>query len=81
LLGLDYSIQYRKGKENTVADALSRREENRECRAVSVLVPDWIKEVSCNYGRTPWAQELMTSLAAGGGEQKGYILKAGLLTY
>lgn len=27
LLGLDYRIQYRKGKENTVADALTRRKE------------------------------------------------------
>ena len=71
LLGLDYSIQYCRGKENTVADALSRKEENEECRAVSVVVPEWIKEVSRSYEGTPWAQELMISLATGGDEQKG----------
>lgn len=64
-----------------MADVLSRREENGECRAVSVLVPDWIKEVSRSYEGTSWAQELMTSLAAGGDEQKGYTLRAGLLRY
>ncbi|XP_052179891.1 uncharacterized protein LOC127793149 [Diospyros lotus] len=38
-------------------------------------------EVSCSYEGTPWAQELMISLAAGGDEQKGYTLRAGLLRY
>lgn len=81
LLGLDYSIQYRKGKENKVADALSRREDKGECQAVSVLAPNWINEVSHSYEGTPWAQELITSLAIDRGEQRGYTLKAGLLRY
>ena len=31
LMGMDYTIVYRKDKENVVADALSRREEKGEC--------------------------------------------------
>ena len=40
LLGLDYVIQYRQGKENTVADALSRQVENGVCNAITLVVPD-----------------------------------------
>lgn len=60
MLGLDYTIQYRKVKENTVVDVLLRREETRECQAISMVVPDWIKEVSNSYEQTSWAGDLMT---------------------
>lgn len=40
LLGLDYSIIYRKGRENVAEDALSRRDlEEGELTAVLVVVP------------------------------------------
>ncbi|KAL3513502.1 hypothetical protein ACH5RR_026219 [Cinchona calisaya] len=56
LLGLDYEIQYEKGAENKVADALSRRipEEDNELPSTSVVAissikSDWMQEVLRSY--------------------------------
>lgn len=39
-MGLDYEVQYKKGAENKVADALSRRqEENSTLNAITTLDP------------------------------------------
>lgn len=43
LMGLDYEIAYKKGKENMVADSLSRQVQNPivqgDCHAISILDP------------------------------------------
>jgi hypothetical protein len=52
LLGLDYCIQYKKGTENKVADALSRRQDEGELlfiRTASTLVPTWTQEIIDSY--------------------------------
>jgi len=63
LLGLDYVIQYKKGKENIVADALSQREEEGTCKAITIVVPDWVKEVPESYEKSEWIKALQTQLA------------------
>jgi hypothetical protein len=40
IMGFDYSIQYRKGKENQGADALSRVAA-AQLHAISALITDW----------------------------------------
>jgi hypothetical protein len=43
MLGYDYEIIYKKGKENVVVDALSRKyEEEGSLFSLSFLVPNWI---------------------------------------
>lgn len=46
LLGYDYSVVYKKGKDNLVVDALSRCHENQVgCNAIHVVVPEWKKDL------------------------------------
>jgi hypothetical protein len=54
LLGLDYKIFYKKGSDNRVADALSRRplsslELPMHCHSISSSQPKWLKEVVSSY--------------------------------
>jgi hypothetical protein len=46
ILGYDFEIVYKKGKQNVVADALSRKDEYVEAFlcAISIIQPDWIIE-------------------------------------
>jgi hypothetical protein len=46
ILGYDFEMIYKKGKQNVVADALSRKDEDVEAFlcAISIIQPDWIVE-------------------------------------
>jgi hypothetical protein len=45
-LGYDFEIVYKKGKQNVVEDALSRKDEDVEAFlcVISIIQPDWIIE-------------------------------------
>jgi hypothetical protein len=47
-LGYDFEIVYKKGKQNVVAYALSRKDDDVEASlcAISIIQPDWIIEAS-----------------------------------
>jgi hypothetical protein len=46
LFGYDYEIIYKKGKENVVVDALSRKyEDEGSLFSLSFIVPDWLQVV------------------------------------
>lgn len=54
MLGLDYEVQYKKGTENGVVDALSRREvEDSSLSAITTTEPTWMQEFVQGYQDDP----------------------------
>jgi Integrase zinc binding domain len=68
ILGLEYEIQYKRGSENIVADALSRRvhaNEEMEALALTEVNPQCVEEVKESYTGDSWAQQVFTQFANG----------------
>ena len=63
LLGLRYKVQYRRGRENGAADALSRSGPPTELWALSSLTHDWLQELVQWYASDQEAQLLLSQLA------------------
>lgn len=63
LLGLDYSIQYKKGIDNCATDALSRKMNDTEAKihSITIVQPQWIEEVTKSYEGDDWVAETLTT--------------------
>jgi hypothetical protein len=76
LLGYDFTIEYKKGKENKVADALSRvfedpsLPEEATCFMLSFPTPTWLEELKQSYTTDPEAMLLL----------QRYVLQQGLIS-
>nr|XP_051192241.1 uncharacterized protein LOC127305750 [Lolium perenne]XP_051192242.1 uncharacterized protein LOC127305750 [Lolium perenne]XP_051192243.1 uncharacterized protein LOC127305750 [Lolium perenne] len=84
LLEFDYSIEYKKGTENLVADALSRQfqaTDREQCNAISVSVPTWTTEIldSCQGDQEFTAK--IQALAINKDSYPKFTLQAGVLRY
>lgn len=79
LLGLQFRIVYKKGKDNIAADALSRFSHVMALQAISELQPKWILEVINSYNTDLHAQQLLTELAIHSPDDKGYSLHKGII--
>lgn len=67
LLGLNYKIENKKGVENKVVDALSRKEGNEEVggaeiNMVSELIPQWVEDIKNSYEGDKWIEGLKDKL-------------------
>jgi hypothetical protein len=63
LFGYDYEIIYKKGKDNVVADALSRKyEDEGSLFSLSFIVPDWLQVVHQEWLQDPKSSHLIQQL-------------------
>jgi hypothetical protein len=79
LMGLDFKIVYRRGKENSAADALSRVAHLLPLQSVSSVQPAWLQEVLNSYTTDPRAQQLLQELTICSPNEQGFKLAKGLI--
>ena len=82
LLGLNYQIVHKKGKENEVANALSRTShaDIEELVAVSVIQPTWLADLQASYAQDPKSYQLLQELAVKS-PSGHFSLKEGIIYY
>lgn len=86
LLEFDYTVEYKKGKENVVADALSRRDAHiteiePSCNAIVTVIPEWVNDIKASYVGDPVSQQLLEELQNQPETVMNYSLIAGLIRY
>jgi hypothetical protein len=81
LMGLQFKVVYRKGKENLAVDALSRVHHLMVVQAVSEVQLVWMQEVLNSYATDSVAQDLLTQLAIKSPNEQGFSLHQGIIRY
>jgi hypothetical protein len=79
LMGLQFRIVYRKGKENLATDALSRVGHVMALQSVSEVTPVWIQEVINSYVIDQAAQDMLAQLSVHSPNEQGFSLNQGLI--
>jgi len=79
LMGLQFKIIYKQGKENIAVDALSRVAHLLALQAISVVQPQCIQDVLNSYATDAQAQQVITQLALASPDSNGFSLEHGLI--
>jgi hypothetical protein len=79
LMGLQFQIVYKKGAENVVVDALSRKSSILELAAISKVQPVWVQVVLNSYATDVEAQQLITQLLVRSPDENGFSLYQGII--
>lgn len=73
MLGYDYEISYKKGKDNVAADALSRKfKDVGTLHTLSLPTLDWIQEVQQEWKQDVPTQQLIQQLITDSTTKPGY---------
>lgn len=81
-MGLDYEVQYKKGAENKVADALSRKkEEDPTLNDITAADPTWMKEIELSYEQDSQALQLNAELITAPNSMPNFSLSQGILRH
>lgn len=79
-MGYNFFIEYKKGKENVVADALSRKVEDVGlCAQISFLMVEWVGELRQSYQKSEEYSILMEKLLNHKEVPKGTPLQQGII--
>lgn len=81
LLGFNYKVEYKKGKENKVADALSRVSHDTAVMAFSQAIPVWMEQVTQTYENDDKSLELLSILSIDSNAVPHFSLSNGILRY
>lgn len=81
-MGLQYTVQYKKGILNGAADALSRKPvESSPLMVATVVQPVWLDKVLDSYKNDSYAQQLIQKLAIDSQAGPSFTLSKGVLRY
>jgi hypothetical protein len=81
LMGLSYTIQYKKGSTNLAADALSRQLDSESLAAISAATPAWLDNLQNCYQDDNFCQKLLAELSINSNNDIGFSLVNGILRY
>lgn len=93
IMGFDFTIEYKQGKSNLVADALSRKWEYMEdkekgegndttlCTITTQVQPAWVADILLGYEGDKVCTELLASCMVKGVPTEGYTIVGGILKY
>jgi hypothetical protein len=81
LLGFEFEIRYRRGKENLAADALSRRFAEGEISTITITQPKWHNDVLASYIGDDEMQTLIKKLEVDPNSVSHYHLIGPLVRY
>jgi hypothetical protein len=74
LFGYDYEIIYKKGKDNVVVDALSRKyEDEGSLFSLSFIVPDWLQAIRQEWLQDPKSSQLIQQLQSNDPTSSGWL--------
>lgn len=81
LLGYNYTVEYKRGRENKVADALSRISNPEKLMAISTVIPVWIEQVTVSYEHDNKCKDLITKLSIDSQTVTDFSFHNGVLRY
>jgi hypothetical protein len=85
VVGHDFVVEYKKGQENKVADALSRRNEEDDSIATFSIISyptlEWLIELKKTYVTNPVTRKLVQKVQEGLLHNPKFVLKNGILLY
>ena len=67
MFGYDFEIIYKKGKQNVVANALSKKDEDVEAflYAISIILPNWMAEAMDEWKKDEKNMDIYSKAAGG----------------